>query len=80
MKKYILRDVKNVLTGKTRNDGRYPLRIGKTFIAIGFQPDMFGGRMGCFEYEDGHGTLRTSLVQKCVDSLTASNISVGVTC
>jgi hypothetical protein len=45
--------------GNDRTDGRYPARIGQKGELYLFGCD----RAACFEYEDGHGTLVTSLVE-----------------
>lgn len=62
---YKIIDIKHKNTGKTREDGRYPLRIG-SLIEFDFKP--FVGNYMFYNYiadKDGHpkeGTLRTSLV------------------
>lgn len=68
------------LSGKTRTDGRYPMRIGSTVTNLSLAPGI------CMSYdyvldnkkEDKNGHFRTSWVHKII--LESSGLTTVITC
>lgn len=71
MKVYKIKDIQDISTGKTRTDGRYPLRIGRTV----YEPqEWLMGTCALWYEKDQDGTellgkyLRTSIMNEIVET------------
>lgn len=65
-----IKDIRNIMTGHTRTDGRYPLRIGSTiyfFAEPKLNDCMYISYVADNQGNPKDGLLRTSLIKNIID-------------